>query len=473
MESHAKLPRTIGELKENGYQILPVKEELERNLIRAMEAGEELFPGVQGYENTVLPQIVNAILSHHDIILLGEKGQAKTRIMRSLTRFLDERIPAISGCEINDNPYNPICRACKHKVAEHGDIVELNWIHRDMRYGERLSPGTKIADLIGDLDPSKVAEGAALSSEAALHFGLIPRMNRGIFAINELPDLEYLIQVSLFNILEERDIQIRGYPIRFPLDVLLVFSANPEDYSRPGKIISQLKDRIGSEIRTHYPLSRETGVAIMEQESKMDVGEGYELACPGFVKEIVEQITIEARNSPYVNHRSGVSARLSIANYEIVVANARRRAITLGEKIITPRISDLGYLYTSSSGKIELDPFREDSLSQEDALGRIIESAILKVFNEKFDKESLAGMTPDFGAKNGAVEVGDMTPSAHYREVISKFPQLWEPAHTLGADQNDPMRASCVEFILEGLTLNGKISRKKIGEMTTYRNQPQ
>ncbi|VAX18046.1 Magnesium chelatase, subunit ChlI, partial [hydrothermal vent metagenome] len=250
-------PATIDELRETGYEPVPVKQELERNLIIAMENGDELFPGIAGYENTVIPQTINAILSHHDIVFLGEKGQAKTRMMRGLARFLDKEIPAIADCEINDNPYDPICLSCRNKIKEQGGDVRIEWIDREARYGERLAPGTKIADLIGDLDPAKVAGGAPLASEDALHFGLIPRLNRGIFAINELPDLEYLIQVSLFNILEERDVQIRGYPIRFPLDVALVFSANPEEYSRSGKIISQLKDRIGAEIRTHYPLSRE------------------------------------------------------------------------------------------------------------------------------------------------------------------------------------------------------------------------
>ncbi len=463
-------PRTIAELKEAGYTPLPVKEELERNLIKAMRSGEDLFPGIQGFGETVIPQIINAILSHHDIVLLGEKGQAKTRIMRAFIRFLDEEIPVIAGCEINDSPFEPICQSCKSKIAEHGDIVEIQWLHRDKRYGERLSPGTKIADLIGDLDPAKVAGGAPLASENALSFGLIPRMNRGIFAINELPDLEYLIQVSLFNILEERDVQIRGYPIRFPLDVALIFSANPEEYSRSGKIISQLKDRIGAEIKTHYPLSRDVGIKIIEQESKVEVGDGFNLKVPRFMKEIVEQITIEARNSPYVNQKSGVSARLSITNYETLVANSRRRAITLGEKIVCPRISDINYLYTSSSGKIELDPFREESLSEHQVIGRVIESAIEKVFSERFAGAALDEMA--VGVNNGKnIEVGDMVPSVDYKKVISDFTQLWEPVHDLGGEESDETRASCVEFVLEGLYLTGRLSRKKIGEMVSYRGK--
>ncbi|VAX17620.1 Magnesium chelatase, subunit ChlI [hydrothermal vent metagenome] len=463
-------PRTIGELRKAGYQVLPVKEELERNLIKAMKSGEELFPGIQGYGETVIPQLINAILSHHDIVLLGEKGQAKTRIMRSLIRFLDDEIPAVTGCEINDNPYDPICASCKRKIDEHGDMVEITWIPQEKRYGERLSPGTKISDLIGDLDPAKVAGGAPLASEDALSFGLIPRMNRGIFGINELPDLEYLIQVSLFNILEERDTQIRGYPIRFPLDVALVFSANPEEYSRSGKIISQLKDRIGAEIRTHYPLSRDVGIKIIEQEAKVEVGDGFTLKTPDFMTDIVEQITIEARKAPYVNHKSGVSARLSISNHETMIANARRRALYLNEEIVTPRISDLNYLHTSSSGKIELDPFREDSLTEEQVINRVMEKAIESIFVERFSSSRLDEIAEGINNDN-TIEVGDMIPSAEYKKIVASFPRLWEPVHELGGDESDQMRASCVEFVLEGLYLTGKLSRKKIGELATYRGK--
>ena len=463
-------PRTISELRKAGYEPMPVKAEMERNLIRAMEAGEELFPGIVGYDFTVIPQVVNAILSHHDMVFLGEKGQAKTRMMRAMSRFLDEKIPVIAGCEINDNPYDPICLSCRRKLEEHGDIVEISWLDRSQRYAERLSPGTKIADLIGDLDPAKVAGGAPLASEDALHFGLIPRMNRGVFAINELPDLEYLIQVSLFNILEERDIQIRGYPIRFPMDVMLVFSANPEEYSRSGKIITQLKDRIGAEIRTHYPSTREAGLRIVDQEAKVDVGRGFTLQAPGFMRDIVEQITIEARKSSHVNQKSGVSARLSITNYETLIANARRRAITLKEPLVVPRISDLGYLHTSSQGKIELDPFREESISETQVVGRIIEKAVRVVFTERMGNVNMDALVDSIkGDVN--IETGDMIPSAEYRNIVSRLPQLWEPVNGLGGDRSDQERASCVEFVLEGLYLTGRLNRKMIGEMATYRGK--
>ena len=463
-------PRTIEQLRQSGYSPLPVKAEMERNLIAAMNAGEELFPGIIGYDLTVVPQVVNAILSHHDMVFLGEKGQAKTRMMRALTRFLDHEIPAIAGCEINDNPFDPICLSCRRKIEEHGDIVEIVWLPRSARYGERLSPGTKIADLIGDLDPAKVAGGAPLASEDALHFGLIPRMNRGIFAINELPDLEYLIQVSLFNILEERDIQIRGYPLRFPMDVLLVFSANPEEYTRSGKIITQLKDRIGAEVRTHYPHTREAGLRIVDQEARVQTGDGYRLSVPDFMRDIVEQITIEARRSPHVNQKSGVSARLSIANYETMVANARRRAITLKENVVTPRISDLNYLTASSTGKIELDPFREESLTEAQALGRIMEKAVRVVFAERMGNRDFASVVEKIKG-DVALETGDMLPSADYRQMVAAVPPLWEHVSELRGDKDDQARASCVEFILEGLHLTGKLSRKKIGELAAYRGK--
>jgi len=443
---------------------------MERNLIAAMNAGKDIFPGIIGYDFTVIPQVVNAILSHHDMVFLGEKGQAKTRMMRALTRFLDHEIPAIAGCEINDNPFDPICLSCRRKIEEHGDIVEIVWLPRSARYGERLSPGTKIADLIGDLDPAKVAGGAPLASEDALHFGLIPRMNRGIFAINELPDLEYLIQVSLFNILEERDIQIRGYPLRFPMDVLLVFSANPEEYTRSGKIITQLKDRIGAEVRTHYPHTREAGLRIVDQEARVQTGDGYRLSVPDFMRDIVEQITIEARRSPHVNQKSGVSARLSIANYETMVANARRRAITLKENVVTPRISDLNYLTASSTGKIELDPFREESLTEAQALGRIMDKAVRVVFTERMGIRDFASVV-DAIKGEVTLETGDMIPSADYRKMVAAVPPLWEHVNALHGDKDDQARASCVEFILEGLHLTGKLSRKKIGELAAYRGK--
>jgi len=460
-------PMNLKELRASGYGDFTVKEELERNLLKKVRAGGALFPQIHGFDETVLPQLTNALLSHHDIVLLGEKGQAKSRIMRSLMQFLDEEMPIVKGCEIHDHPYHPICASCRKKLAEHCENLEIAWIGREDRYAERLSPGTKIADLIGDLDPAKVAAGNPLASEEAIHFGLIPRMNRGIFAVNELPDLEYLVQVALFNILEERDIQVRGYPIRFNLDILLLFTANPEEYTRAGKIITQLKDRIGAEIRTHYPLTRELGIKIIQQEARVPKNDEVKLTIPDFMTEIIEQITLEARKSPYVNQKSGVSARLSIANYETMIANSRRRAYVLGETEAVPRMSDLNYLYTSSSGKIDLDPFREETVTEHQVFGKIMDKAVLTVFKEHMEKEHLDLVVPDMAGEKH-VRVSDLTPAGDYKTIISQLPQIWEPVHHLSEKASEPYQASCVEFVLEGLHLSGKLSRNKVGEMMDY-----
>src|SRR5436305_554755 len=308
-------PRTIGELRESGYRLLSVKEELRKNLIQKIRRGEELFPGIIGYDDTVIPQIENAILSGQDIIFLGERGQAKTRIARSLVNLLDEVVPVIAGCEINDSPYEPVCRACRDKVDELGDNVEIAWLPRDRRYGEKLAtPDITISDLVGEVDPVRVAEGRYLSDELTIHYGMIPRTNRGIFCINELPDLAERIQVGLLNILEERDVQIRGYRVRLPLDIYIVASANPEDYTNRGRIITPLKDRCGSEIRTHYPLTIEHEIDIMEHERTSFPADGREVAVPNFMREIVAELTHLARKSPDISQRSGVSVRVSIAN---------------------------------------------------------------------------------------------------------------------------------------------------------------
>jgi magnesium chelatase subunit I len=463
----ATRPTNLKELRASGYGDFTVKEELERNLMEKIRSGGPLFPGIHGFEETVLPQLANALLAHHDIVLLGEKGQAKSRIMRSLMGFLDAEIPVVRGCEIHDHPYHPICASCRRKLAEHGENLEIEWIGREARYGERLSPGTKIADLIGDLDPAKVAAGNPLASEEAIHFGLIPRMNRGIFAVNELPDLEYLVQVALFNILEERDIQVRGYPLRFNLDLLILFTANPEEYTRAGKIITQLKDRVGAEIRTHYPLTRELGIRIIRQEARLPMDAGAALEVPDFMTEVIEQITMEARRSPYVNQKSGVSARLSIANFETMVANARRRAALLGEKKAVPRMSDLNYLYTSSSGKIDLDPFREETVTEHQVFAKIMDRAVLTVFREHMEKGHLDLALPDMAGEKH-IRVSDLTPSGDYKGIISQLPQVWEPVHHLADKKSEAYQASCVEFVLEGLHLSGKLSRNKVGEMMDY-----
>ena len=330
-------PGNLKELRDSGWQSKPVKREIYDNFIRQLAEGQELFPGIIGYDDTVIPEVNLGLIAGHDLLFLGEKGQAKSRLMRNLVRFLDEQIPYLDLPEspFHEDPFQPISQVAKRFVREHDeDQIPIAWWHREQRYAERLAPGTKFADIIGEIDPAKLAGGARMSTEEALHFGLIPRMHRGIFAINELPELDELVQVGLFNILEERDVQIRGYPVRFDIDVLVLFSANPSTYNRSGKVIPQLKDRIGSIIHTHYPRQRELGIAIMQQEADIDLGGPYPVTVPYFMKEIVEQITIQARKSKYIDQQSGVSARFSIANYRTMVASARQRGVVLGETAV-------------------------------------------------------------------------------------------------------------------------------------------
>src|SRR5262245_10162510 len=357
MSSAAK-PSTLRQLRESGWQSKSVKREIHDNFLAGLARGDELFPGIVGYDSTVIPETNLALLAGHDMLFLGEKGQGKSRMMRSIVRFLDEQLPFldIPGVAVHEDPFKPITTAGKRFVADHNDDhVPIGWWKRDDRYAERLAPGTKFADIIGEIDPAKLAGGMSMSAEEALHFGLIPRLHRGIFAINELPELDELVQVGLFNILEERDVQIRGYPIRFDIDVLILFSANPSTYNRSGKVIPQLKDRIGAIVQTHYPRERELGIQIMEQEAAIDLDGDYPVRVPLFMKEICEQITIQARKSKYVDQQSGVSARISIANYRTMVASARQRGVVIGEQPAVPRISDLPHLRSSSLGKLELD----------------------------------------------------------------------------------------------------------------------
>ena len=388
----AHRPTTLKQLRDSGWQSKSVKHELRDNYLKALQGGEPLFPGIVGYDDTVVPEISIAVLAGHDMLFLGEKGQAKSRLMRSLVRFLDEYVPYldIPGSAVHEDPLAPITRAAKEYVANTPeDQVRVAWWHRKDRYAERLAPGTKFADVIGEIDPAKLAMGTSMSAEDALHFGLIPRMHRGIFAMNEIPELDELIQVGLFNILEERDVQIRGYPIQFDLDVLILFSANPATFNRSGKVIPQLKDRIGSLIQTHYPRERAQGIEIMEQEAGSDVGGPFPVFVPYFMKEIIEQISVSARKSKYVDQSSGVSARFSIANYRTMVASAQHRGVRLGESPAVPRISDLGHLPTSSLGKLELDLMGSHQMSEKQVLESIIAEAIRVVFEEYVDKHGL------------------------------------------------------------------------------------
>jgi len=463
-------PTTLEQLRHSGWRSRSVKEELRDNFIQALRSGEPLFPGIIGYDETVIPEISIAILAGHDMLFLGEKGQAKSRLMRSLVRFLDEAIPYldIPGCPVHEDPYAPITRAGKELLAtQPEDKVPIAWWPREQRYAERLAPGTKFADIIGEIDPAKLALGTSMSAEEALHFGLIPRMHRGIFAMNEVPELDELIQVGLFNILEERDVQIRGYPIQFDLDVLVLFSANPSTYNRSGKVIPQLKDRIGSIIQTHYPRDRATGIEIMEQEAGLDLGGEYPVVVPYFMKEIVEQISISARRSKYVDQASGVSARFSIANYRTMVASARRRGILLGEKPAVPRISDLGHLPASALGKLELDLMGAHQMSEKQVLEAIIADAIRVVFEEYVEKHGLEEIAEVF-SKGVKIEVGDMLPSSEYARRLKRVPKAWDKAFEVNTGESEAMRASCVEFVLAGLYATDRISRSTRHGRITY-----
>jgi magnesium chelatase subunit I len=461
---------TLQDLRASGWVSKTVKQEIRDNFLRMLQAGEDLFPGIIGYENTVLPEINLAILAGHDLLFLGEKGQAKSRLMRSLVRFLDDAIPYLDhpSCPVHEDPYQPITTAGKRLLAELPEgQIRIGWWPRQQRYAERLSPGTKFADIIGEIDPGKLAAGTSMSTEEALHFGLIPRMHRGIFAMNEVPELDELVQVGLFNILEERDVQIRGYPIQFDLDVLILFSANPATYNRSGKVIPQLKDRIGSLVQTHYPLDRSLGIEIMEQEAAIDLGGDYPVLVPYFMKEIVEQISICARKSKYVDHQSGVSARFSIANYRTMVASARQRGVRLGERPAVPRISDLGHLYSSSLGKLELDMMGSQQMSEKQVLEAIHAEAIRIVFDEYVEKTGLDEIAGVFG-KGVKIEVGDLLPSSHYAERLKRVPKAWEKAFEVNPSESEAVRASCVEFVLAGLYASDRISRSQKHGRITY-----
>ena len=451
-------PRTVGDLKETGWRSRSVKQELADNLVDALAEGDDLFPGIVGYDDTVIPELCIGLLARHDLLFLGEKGQAKSRLMRGITRLLDPAIPYVAGSDLHDDPLNPITRYARDLIAERGDDTPIAWWPRDERYAERLAPGTKFADLIGDIDPAKLAAGTSMGAEEALHFGLIPRMNRGLFAMNEVPELDELVQVGLFNILEERDVQIRGYPIQFDLDVVVLMSANPATYNRSGKVIPQLKDRIGTLVRTHYPRERELGIRIMEQEAALDADGRYPVRVPLFMKEICEQITIEARKCDHLDADSGVSARFSIANYRTMIASARRRAAVLDEPHAVPRVSDLAHIGASAIGKVELDMMSSHQMSEQRLVESLTLDAIKKVFDEYADEHGLDDIA-DLFAKGTSIEVGDMLPSAAYADRFKRVPPAWEKAFQINPSADPATRAACVEFVLAGLWAHERISR--------------
>ena len=454
-------PANLLELQQSGWVSRSVKREIYDNFMRALAEREDLYPGIIGYEDTVIPEINIGLIAGHDLLFLGEKGQGKSRLMRLISRFLDPELPYldIPSCPVHEDPYHPITAVGRRMLAElSADRVPIAWWSRDKRYAERLAPGTKFADVIGEIDPAKLASGTSMSAEEALHFGLIPRMHRGIFAMNELPELDELVQVGLFNILEERDVQIRGYPVRFDIDVLILFSANPATYNRSGKVIPQLKDRIGSVIHTHYPLDRATGIEIMEQESGAKLDGEFPVVVPYFMREIVEEMSMAARRSKYLDQQSGVSARLSIANYRGMVASARQRGAVRGERPAVPRISDLGHVYSTSLGKLEMDLMSSHQMTERQVLDAILAEAVGKVFSEYVDRHGLDEIAEIFG-RGVKVEVGDLLPSDQYAQRLKRVPPAWEKAFEVNASSSPAMRASCVEFVLAGLHATDRISR--------------
>ncbi|MCZ6625830.1 MAG: sigma 54-interacting transcriptional regulator [Deltaproteobacteria bacterium] len=462
-----KEAKSLGELKRSGYPVLTVREEMRKNLVHCLETGKRILPGIIGYDETVIPDIENAVLSGHHMIFLGERGQAKSRVIRGLVSLLDERIPIVEGCEISDNPFAPICRACSRRLEKEGDALPIEWIGREQRYGEKLAtPDVSIADIIGEIDPIKVAEGRYLADEETIHYGLIPRTNRGIFAINELPDLSEKVQVGLFNLMEERDVQIKGYKIRLPLDVVIVASANPEDYTSRGRIITPLKDRFDVQIRTHYPRTTQDEIAIMEQEAAPLSQRSHEVRVPQFMKEILAHMTFEARKSNEINQASGVSVRVTISNYESVISNAEKRALRLKEREVVPRISDLHTLLASTGGKIELEYAGEDR-KEDELVEKLLNRAISKVFDQYLTLNSLQEMIDYFNSGWG-VEVSDTMPSQDYLEGIKEIPGLKEAIRSLGTLESPALLASATEFIMEGLHLHQKLNKEVQGGRTTY-----
>jgi magnesium chelatase subunit I len=469
-------PETLGDLRAAGWSSRSVKDELRSNLLARLADDRPIVTGIVGYDESVLPAIENAIVAGQDLVLLGERGQAKTRLARLLVGLLDDAIPVVRGGELNDDPLAPISPSGRAIVEERGDATPIDWLPRERRYAEKLAtPDITIADLIGEVDPIRVAEGRYLSDELTLHYGLIPRANRGIFAINELPDLAERIQVGLLNILEERDVQIRGFTVRLPLDLFVVASANPEDYTSRGRIITPLKDRLGSQIRTHYPRTLDHELAIVRQEKqRFAVAEGEPvIAVPAFMEELLAELTHLARRSPEISQRSGVSVRVTVANAEVLEAAALRRAVRLGETVAAPRVSDLGAVIASTVGKIELESVGDDA-PEERIVERLITKALFTTFGRTVDVDELDEVVLSF--EDGLViETGDRVPSRDYVRWMAETPGLHEAVRRLGAfDVTDGAEepavvASAVEFLLEGLHLSRRINKDRSGAGTVYR----
>jgi magnesium chelatase subunit I len=463
-------PATLGDLRASGFPDRTVKQELRENLLATLAAGEDLFPGLVGFDDSVLPALERGILAGHDLILLGERGQAKTRLVRALVQLLDELTPAIEGTETNDHPYRPISAHGRAIVRDRGDDTPLVWIGREDRYAEKLAtPDTSVGDLIGDVDPIKVAEGRYLGDEGTIHYGLIPRTNRGIVAINELPDLPERIQVSLFNILEERDVQIRGYRVRLPLDMLLVATANPDDYTHRGRIVSPLKDRFGTQVRTHYPETLREEIRIMDQEATAPPG-GVPLRVPVFMKEVVAALTAELRRSQHVNHRSGISVRYSIGNLETMQAAAVRRAARAGEPEAVPRVVDLPAVLMSSEGRVEFDTIEEGRESE--ILLRAMRTAELEVFRRRLSGYDFAPLLHRFD-EGLSVDTGELTPASDLLDAVGDLPGLAKLLERLGVEEESPgVAASALEFALEGLYLSRRLN-KDGGDRTARYSGPE
>ncbi|HEY6274714.1 MAG TPA: sigma 54-interacting transcriptional regulator [Streptosporangiaceae bacterium] len=460
----------MGELRASGHEYLTVKAEIRRNLLARMRAGEERFPGIIGFGQTVLPQLERALLAGHDTILLGERGQGKTRLIRTLAGLLDEWTPAVAGCEINDHPFAPACARCRRLAAEQGDALPVSWRHRSERYGEKLAtPDTSVGDLIGDVDPVKVAEGRTLGDPETIHFGLVPRTNRGVFCLNELPDLAERIQVSLLNVLEERDIGVRGYALRLPLDLLLVASANPEDYTNRGRIITPLKDRFGAEIRTHYPLTLADELALIRQEAEFTGrGAGPGAAVPDHLIEVIARFTQLVRASPVIDSRSGVSARFAIAGAESAAASAVRRAALAGEEQPVARICDLPPTVSTLRGKVEFEVSEEGR--ETEVLEHLLRRATSDTFRARLGSADLSGLLATFEA-GGTVESGDLVPATELLARVGEVPGLARIMHRLGMDGNESpgYAAAAIEFALEGLYLMRRLSKDVVDGGAVYR----
>jgi len=459
---------TLGALRASGYPDQTVKHELRTNLLARLELGQELFPGILGFDDSVLPALERGILAGHDLILLGERGQAKTRLVRAIVNLLDDSAPAIAGCEVNDHPYRPICARCRDLVASEGDATPITWLASDQRYSEKLAtPDTSVADLIGDVDPIRVAEGRYLADELTIHYGMIPRTHRGIVAINELPDLPERIQVSLFNILEERDVQIRGYRIRLPLDILLVVTANPDDYTHRGRIVSPLKDRFGTQVRTHYPQTPSEEIRIMEQEARQLGSGAVPARVPLFMEEIVASLTQELRRSPHVNHRSGISVRYSIGNLETLQAAAIRRAARAHEPEAVPRPIDLPAVLRSSEGRVEFDTVEEGR--EADILARALRQAELTVFRRRLSGYDFTPLLNRFDDPTFAVDTSELTPAADILEAFGDLPGLAKLLGRLGVQEESPgVAASALEFALEGLHLSRRLNKDEAEGVARY-----